>query len=96
MSRRMMRAFQIYGRGNPIPIGKTKFYTDIVYREGGDENIPGTNIPRLHLANLSDRVRVGFEDEVNALAEAIRKHRDDDAADRRRCLHPPVIEEDAT
>jgi hypothetical protein len=73
---RMLRPKGIYGPGNPIPVGKTKFYEDIVYREGGDEFIPGTNIPRLRLASLSDRVRVGFEDEVNAIAEAIRKERD--------------------
>jgi hypothetical protein len=76
MSTKMMRAFQIYGRGNPIPVGKTKFYEDIVYREGGDEFIPGTTIPRLRLTNLSDRVPIGFEDEVTALAEALRAERD--------------------
>jgi hypothetical protein len=73
---RMLRIKNIYGPGNPIPVGRTKFYQDVVYREGGDKFLPGTNIPRLHLASLSDRVRVGFEDEVNALAEAIRKERD--------------------
>jgi hypothetical protein len=73
---KMLRLNKIYGPGNPIPVGKTKFYTDIVYREGGDEFIPGTNIPRLRLANLSDRLRVGFDDEVNAIAEAFRNKRD--------------------
>jgi hypothetical protein len=73
---RMLRPNKIYGPGNPIPVGKTKFYEDIVYREGGDEFIPGTSIPRLRLASLSDRVRVGFDDEINAIAEAIRKDRD--------------------
>jgi hypothetical protein len=71
-----MRAHQIYGRGNLIPVGKTKFYKDIVLRDKNDPYLPGTNIPRLHLTNLSDRVRVGFEDEVCELAEAIRKQRD--------------------
>ena len=73
---RMLRPKHIYGRGNPIPVGKTKFYQDIVFHEGGSEFIPGTSIPRLRLTNLSDRVRVGFEDEVHALAEAIRQQRD--------------------
>jgi hypothetical protein len=72
---RMLRLKKIYGPGNPIPVGKTKFYEDIVYHEGGDEFIPGTNIPRLRLANLGGRVRVGFDDEVDAIAEAIRKER---------------------
>lgn len=72
---RMLRPSQIYGPGNPIPVGKTKFYEDIVYHKGGDEFIPGTDIPRLRLANLGTRVRVGFEDEVSAIAEAVRKRR---------------------
>jgi hypothetical protein len=72
---KMLRPNQIYGRGNPIPVGKTKFYEDIVYREGGAEFIPGTTIPRLRLASLGDRTRVGFEDEVDTIAEAIRKRR---------------------
>ena len=70
---KMLRPKQIYGPGNPIPVGKTKFYEDIVYREGGDKFIRGTNIPRLRLGSLGDRTRVGFEDQVNAIAEAIRK-----------------------
>ena len=73
---KMLRLKQVYGPGNPIPFRKTKFYTDIVYHEGGDPFIPGTNVPRLRLANIGDRVRVAFEDEVQALAEAIRKERD--------------------
>jgi hypothetical protein len=80
MSNKMLRPKQIYGPGNPIPVGKTAFYGNIVYREGGDEFIPGTNIPRLRLTNITERVRVGFEDEVNALAEAIRRQRDSAAA----------------
>jgi hypothetical protein len=76
MGTKLMRLYEIYGRGNPIPVGHTKFYEDIVYREGGDEFIPGTDIPRLRLTNLSERVRVGFEDEVHAIAEALRARRD--------------------
>jgi hypothetical protein len=76
MGTRLIRVGQIYGRGNPIPVGKTKFYDDIVYREGGDEFIPGTDIPRLRLTSLSEGVRVGFEDEVHAIAEAFRARRD--------------------
>jgi hypothetical protein len=76
MGTKLLRVGQIYGPGNPLPVGKTKFYDDIVYREGGDECIAGTDIPRLRLTNLSERVRVGFEDEVNAIAEALRARRD--------------------
>jgi hypothetical protein len=73
---KMIRVNQIYGCGNPIPVGRTKFYEDIVYRDGGSEFIPGTAIPRLRLTNLSERVRVGFADEVHAIAEALRARRD--------------------
>jgi hypothetical protein len=73
---KLLRVGQIYGRGGPIPVGKTQFYENIVYRKGGPENIPGTDIPRLRLTSLSERVRVGFEDEVHAIAEALRARRD--------------------
>jgi hypothetical protein len=76
MSTRMMRLPQVYGRGNPIPVGKTKFFEDIVLRDDGDPYIPGTKVRRLRLANMGERMRVAFEDEVHALAEAIRKERD--------------------
>jgi len=76
MGTRLIRVGQIYGRGNPIPVGKTKFYDDIVYREGGDEFIPGTKVRRLRLANIGEHLPVAFEDEVYALAEALRAERD--------------------
>ena len=38
--------------------------------------IPGTTIPRLRLTHLGEKVRVGFEDEIEALAEALRAARD--------------------
>ena len=76
MGTKLMRPNQIYGRGNPFPIGKTKFYSDVVYRKGGPAFIPGTKIPRLRLTNISERVRVGFEDEVTKIAEAFRAARD--------------------
>jgi hypothetical protein len=78
MGTKMVRVGQIYGRGKLIPVGRTKFYEDIVHDENGPEIqfIPGTNIPRLRLTNLSEKVRVGFEDEIAALTEALRKLRD--------------------
>ena len=80
MSTRMMRLTQVYGRGNPIPVGKTKFHEDIVLHDEADPFIPGTRVHRLKLANIGERTPVAFEDEVTALAEAIRKQRDDAAA----------------
>ena len=76
MVTKMMRPNQIYGRGNPIPVGRTKFYSDIVHHDDGDKFIPGTKITRLRLTNISDRVRVGFADEVTKIAEAFRAQRD--------------------
>jgi hypothetical protein len=72
----MIRVSQVFGRDNPIPVGRTKFYEDIVHREGGDQYIPGTKIPRLRLTRISDRVVVAFEDEVSAIADAFRARRD--------------------
>jgi len=80
MGTKLMRLYQIYGRGNPIPVGKTKFFEDIVLRDEADPFIPGTRVRRLRLANIGERTPVAFEDEVTALAEAIRKQRDDAAA----------------
>jgi hypothetical protein len=76
MGTKILRLSQIYGRGNPLPVGKTKFFLDIVYRGGGDEFIPGTKVRRLRLANIGEHLPVAFEDEVYALAEALRAERD--------------------
>ena len=72
----MLRPKQIYGKDGIIPVGRTKFNEDIVYREGGPEFIPGTDVPRLKLAHLSPRCVAGFEDEVEAVVEGLRAHRD--------------------
>jgi hypothetical protein len=76
MSKRILRVSQIYGPGNPIPVGATKFYEDFVYHEGGDEYVPGTNVPRLRLMNLGPRAKGGFEDDVDAVVEGLRAVRD--------------------
>jgi hypothetical protein len=73
---RLLRPPQIYGRGNPIPVGRTTFYDKFVYHPGGERYVPGTNIPRLRLANITDRAKAGFEDEVLAIVEALRQERD--------------------
>jgi hypothetical protein len=76
MTNKMLRPSQIYGKGNWIPCGKTKFFEDIVLKDESDPYIPGTKVRRLRLTTLGERVSVGFEDEVRALAEAIRQERD--------------------
>ena len=54
--KRALRPNEIYGRGNLIPLGRTKFFAHIVFHEGGEEFIPGTNIPRLRLTRLGPRI----------------------------------------
>jgi hypothetical protein len=76
MATKMLRLRQVYGQGNPIPCGKTHFFESIVLRNPADPFIPGTKIPRLRLANLTERVKIAFEDEVYAIAEALRQERD--------------------
>jgi hypothetical protein len=72
----IMRPAEIYGPGNPIPVGSTTFYETYVYRPGGDEFIPGTAIPRLRFVKLGLRAVGAFSDEVFALVEALRIARD--------------------
>ena len=76
MAKKMLRPQQIYGRNGRIPVSKTKFWDDIVYHEGGDPYIRGTSIPRLRLAHIGARAVAGFEDEIDAIVEGLRKHRD--------------------
>jgi len=73
---RMIRVNAIYGRGRLIPVGRRKFYEDIVLKSENDPYIPGTKIRRLRLASLGENVRVGFEHEIEALAEALLAERD--------------------
>jgi hypothetical protein len=82
MAKKMLRPQQIYGRDRRIPVSKSNFWDNIVYREGGDPFIPGTNetVPRLRLAHLGVRSVAAFEDEVDAIVEGLRKHRDAPAA----------------
>jgi hypothetical protein len=73
----MLRPKKIYGTADgKIPVGRTKFFEDYVYREDGPKFIPGTNVPRLRLAHLGPRSVAGFEDEVDALLEGLRAERD--------------------
>jgi hypothetical protein len=73
---KLLRVRNIYGLGNPIPVGKTAFWENFVYHEGGEENVPGTNTPRLKLVNIGERAVAAFDDEVAALVEGLRAARD--------------------
>jgi hypothetical protein len=75
---KLLRVNRIYGPGNPIPVGRTRFREDFVHDENGDEvqYIPGTNVPKLRLARLGPRTVAGFDDEVAELVEAVRRERD--------------------
>ena len=73
---KIIRVSDIWGRGNPIPVGRNKFYTDIVWHPGGEPCLPGTDIPRLRLIKIGPRASGGFEDEVYAIVEALRSLRD--------------------
>lgn len=81
---KLLRVNRIYGPGNPIPVGKTKFFEDYVHDEGGDQVqfIPGTNVPKLRLAHIGPRTVAGFDDEVAELIEALRRERDKSAPRR--------------
>jgi hypothetical protein len=76
MGTKMLRLNHVYGKGNPIPCGKSYFFENIVLRDPADPFIPGTNIPRLKLTNLTENLRVAFEDEVYNISEALRAERD--------------------
>jgi hypothetical protein len=72
----ILRVKDIHGRGNPLPIGHTRFWKDFVYHPGGEEFIPGTEIPRLRLVQLGKRSVGAFADEVYGIIEALRTARD--------------------
>jgi hypothetical protein len=80
MAKRMLRPKQIYGRAGRIPVERTSFWDNIVYHEGGDPFIPGTSVKRLKLTHIGPRAVAGFEDEVDAIVEGLRKQRDAPAA----------------
>ena len=58
---KMIRVNAVYGRGNPIPIGKTKFYKDFVLKDESDPFIPGTNPERCRARSLGPQRRLGSE-----------------------------------
>lgn len=73
---RLLRPKQVYGKDAPLPVGRTKFGEDFVKKPGGPDNIPGTTIARLRPVRIGLRAIAFFADEVEAVVEALRQHRD--------------------
>jgi predicted DNA-binding transcriptional regulator AlpA len=71
---RLREAWQTLG------IGRTNFFDNYLYREGGDETVPGTNVRRLRPVSLGPRALGIFFDELQATIEALRHHRDGGAS----------------
>jgi hypothetical protein len=76
MSTKLLRPKDIYGPGNPIPVGHTKFWQHYVRQPDGPEFIPDTKIPRLRLVSLGNRMVGAFADEVAELIDTLRTLRD--------------------
>jgi hypothetical protein len=75
---KLLRVKEIYGRRKSIPVGQTKFLEDYVHNPRGpaEQFIPGTDVPRLKLVKIGPRAVAAFDDEVEALIEALRTSRD--------------------
>jgi hypothetical protein len=54
-----------------LGIGKDKFWKDYVYHAGGDEFVPGTNVPRLKPINLGPNSTGFYDSGVRALTEGL-------------------------
>jgi len=59
-----------------LGIGHTKFAEDYVLRDAKKPFIPGTKVHRLRPMKIGERAVGFFEDEVLALIEGLRAHRD--------------------
>jgi predicted DNA-binding transcriptional regulator AlpA len=74
MAKRLVRpaaAMQLLG------VRRSKFWDDIVRRQGAGPTIPGTaDVPRLRSAHIGPRACVFFEDEIELLIERLRSARD--------------------
>jgi hypothetical protein len=87
----ILRPGDIFGPGNPLPIGHTKFWEDFVYQPGGSEFVTGTDIKRLKLVRLGERAVGAFADEVYQLVEALRSWRDMHPEKPRRIAHEHAV-----
>ena len=57
-----------------LDIGKTKLFEDVIERPGASPNIPGTDVPRLHLFNLGPKARATTSDEITRVIEGLQHH----------------------
>jgi hypothetical protein len=83
----ILRPKDVYGRGNPIPVGRTKFFEDFVEDEN-NKFVPGTNdtVPRLKAVPLGERA-IGFlSDKIGELQEALSQLRNDPSTKQRPTL----------
>ena len=71
----ILRAKQVYGRGNPIPVGHSKFYKDFVEHDPADPFVPNTNntVRRLKAVPLGERAKGFFSDKIEELLEGLRR-----------------------
>jgi hypothetical protein len=68
---KILRFPDAFGPRGKIPVGHTKAYDDFIYRPGGDEFIPGTNIPRARRIPLGPRA-IGFDDHaIDEIADGL-------------------------
>lgn len=72
MAKRLVRPKPIYDtqRGR-VPVGRTRFYRDFVFRDGGDQYIPGTRVRRLRLVKLGPRARAVDDDEIDRVIQEL-------------------------
>ena len=61
-------------RKGVFPVGKTKLFEDYVDRPGASPNIPGTDVPRLHLFNLGPKAKATTSDEITRVIEGLQRH----------------------
>jgi predicted DNA-binding transcriptional regulator AlpA len=74
MAKHLVRPAAVMQR---LGVRKSKFWDDIVQREGAGPTIPGTaDVPRLRSAHIGPRACVFFEDEIELLIERLRSARD--------------------
>jgi hypothetical protein len=87
----LKRVQTVYGPGNPIPVGKTAFWENFVHDEDGEPKqfVPNTTVPRLRLVRIGLRAVAVFDDEVEALVEALRAYRDKDKVPTKRKAREP-------
>ena len=76
MARGVTRPSNLYGRNGRLGVSKSTFYENVVHHDDSDPFIPGTEVPRLKLAHIGPKIAVAFNDELDALEEALRRERD--------------------